>query len=122
MLERYARPQMLKIWSLENQYQKWLEVEIAVCEAWAELGVIPQEALEAIKSRARFDPEEIAKIEARTQHDMIAFLENVASYVGEEARFLHYGLTSSDVKDSAPPDERSHGFNFDRCGRSHLRA
>ncbi len=101
MLERYARPQMLKIWSLENQYQKWLEVEIAVCEAWAELGVITQEALEAIKSRARFDPEEIAKIEARTQHDMIAFLENVASYVGEEARFLHYGLTSSDVKDSA---------------------
>ncbi len=101
MLERYARPQMLKIWSLENQYQKWLEVEIAVCEAWAELGVIPQEALKAIKIRARFNPEEIAKIEARTQHDMIAFLENVASYVGEEARFLHYGLTSSDVKDSA---------------------
>ena len=101
MLERYARPQMLKIWSLENQYQKWLEVEIAVCEAWAELGIVPKEALEAIKSRARFDPEEIAKIEVRTQHDMVAFLENVASYVGEEARFLHYGLTSSDVKDSA---------------------
>lgn len=101
MLERYARPQMLKIWSLENQYRKWLEVEIAVCEAWAELGVIPSEAVEAIKSRARFDPEEIAKIETRTHHDMMAFLENVSSYVGEEARFLHYGLTSSDVKDSA---------------------
>ncbi len=101
MLERYARPQMLKIWSLENQYRKWLEVETAVCEAWAELGVIPSEAVEAIKSRARFDPKEIAKIEAQVHHDMIAFLENVSSYIGEEARFLHYGLTSSDVKDTA---------------------
>lgn len=101
MLERYARPQMLRIWSLESQYRRWLEVEIAVCEAWAELGVIPAEAVEAIKSRARFDPEEIARIEARTHHDMVAFLENVSSYVGEEARFLHYGLTSSDVKDTA---------------------
>ncbi|MDW8102311.1 MAG: adenylosuccinate lyase [Anaerolineae bacterium] len=101
MLERYARPQMLKIWSLENQYRKWLEVEIAVCEAWAELGIIPFEAVEKIRSRAHFDPEEIARIEARTHHDMLAFLENVSSYVGDEARFLHYGLTSSDVKDSA---------------------
>lgn len=101
MLERYARPQMLKIWSLENQYRKWLEVEIAVCEAWAELGIIPSEAVEKIKSRARFDPEEITRIEAQTHHDMLAFLENVSSYIGDEARFLHYGLTSSDVKDSA---------------------
>ena len=101
MLERYARPQMLRIWSLENQYRKWLEVEIAVCEAWAELGAIPPEAAEAIKGRARFDPEEIARIESRTHHDMIAFLENVSGYIGEGARYLHYGLTSSDVKDTA---------------------
>ncbi|RLC82370.1 MAG: adenylosuccinate lyase [Chloroflexi bacterium] len=101
MLERYARPEMLSIWSKENQYRKWLEVEIAVCEAWAELGAIPQEAVEAIKRKASFDVDKIAEIEAQVRHDLIAFLENVAEHIGEEARYLHYGLTSSDVKDTA---------------------
>jgi len=101
MLTRYARPQMRAIWSIENQYRKWLEVEIAVCEAWAELGAIPVEVVEAIKRKAAFDAERIAQIEARTRHDLVAFLENVAEHVGEEARYIHYGLTSSDVKDTA---------------------
>ena len=101
MLERYARPRMLAIWSLENQYRKWLEVELAVCEAWAELGRIPPDALEAIKARAAFDVENIARIESRTRHDLVAFLEDLARHVGEPARYIHYGLTSSDVKDTA---------------------
>ncbi len=101
MLERYSRPQMRQIWTEENKYKTWLEVEILAAEAWAELGVIPKEAAEEIRQKADFDPERIAEIEEETRHDVIAFLTNVAEYVGPSARYLHWGLTSSDMLDTA---------------------
>ncbi len=101
MIRRYSREIMQHIWSDENRYQKWLDVEIAVCEAWASLGRIPQMSLENIKSKARFTVERIEEIEAVTRHDVIAFVSCVAEYVGEDARFIHMGMTSSDVLDTA---------------------
>lgn len=101
MIERYTRPEMGRIWTLENKYRKWLEVELAVCEALAEQGHIPPEALEEIKTRAGFDVERISEIEKEVQHDVIAFLSSVAEHVGPASRFIHEGLTSSDVLDTA---------------------
>jgi adenylosuccinate lyase len=92
---------MGRIWELENKYSKWLQVEIAVCEAWAELGEIPRQALQKIKKKAAFDVKRIDEIEATVKHDVIAFLTSVAEHVGEEARFIHKGLTSSDILDTA---------------------
>ena len=92
---------MGKIWSDAHRYKTWLDVEIAVCEAQAELGYIPQEAVEVIRSKARFDPDRIAEIEAEVRHDVIAFLTNVNEYVGDAGRYIHLGLTSSDVLDTA---------------------
>jgi adenylosuccinate lyase len=89
------------LWSEESKFQKWLEVEIAVCEVHAEMGTIPREALEQIKSRAEFSVERINEIEKITNHDVIAFTTNLAENIGEAARFVHYGLTSSDVVDTA---------------------
>ncbi len=100
MIERYSRPQMKRVWSDENKFDKWLEVEIAVCEAWAELGVIPREAIAKIKL-ARVDLERMAEILRETHHDMTAFLGSVSESLGEESRFIHLGLTSSDVIDTA---------------------
>src|SRR3989304_692221 len=100
MIERYSRPQMKKVWSEENKFARWLEVEIAVCEAWAELGVIPGEAIPKIK-RAKVNLKRMAEILKATHHDMTAFLDSVAESLGEEARFIHFGLTSSDVMDTA---------------------
>lgn len=92
---------MGRLWTEQFKYQTWLDVEIAVCEAQAELGYIPQAAVEQIKSKASFTPERIAQIEAEVRHDMIAFLTNVNEYVGEAGRHIHLGLTSSDVLDTA---------------------
>lgn len=100
MIERYSRPQMKKVWSEENKFGKWLQVEVAVCEAWAELEVIPREALPEIK-KARFDLKRIEEILKVTHHDMTAFLGSVSESIGEESRFIHLGLTSSDVMDTA---------------------
>lgn len=100
MIEKYTRPQMGRIWSNENKYQCWLRVEIAVAEAWAAEGRIPAEALPAIRE-ATFDLQRIEQIEEETQHDVIAFLRNLAETVGEEARWIHLGLTSSDIIDTA---------------------
>ncbi|MBI2304490.1 MAG: adenylosuccinate lyase [Chloroflexi bacterium] len=100
MIERYSRPQMKHIWSDENKFQQWLQVEIAACEAWAELGAIPQEALPPIRA-ASFDMERMKEILKETHHDMTAFLRAVAEKVGPQARFIHLGLTSSDVMDTA---------------------
>jgi adenylosuccinate lyase len=100
MIARYTRPEMGKIWAEENKYQTWLTVEILACEAQAELGVIPKEAVGVIRARAKFDVARIAQIEAEVQHDVIAFLTNVGEYVGPESRFIHYGMTSSDVLDT----------------------
>src|SRR3972149_5901230 len=100
MIERYTRPQMARIWSEESKADKWLQVEIAVCEAWAARGVIPQEAMEKIR-RARYDPDRWAQYEREMHHDFNAFLRSVADSLGEESRFIHLGLTSYDVEDTA---------------------
>ncbi len=101
MIERYTLPEMGAIWSLHNKFQKWLDVEIAVCEVHAEDGIIPNDALEQIKSKAAFTVERINEIEKTTDHDVIAFTTNLAENIGDAARFVHYGLTSSDVVDTA---------------------
>ncbi|HMO79640.1 MAG TPA: adenylosuccinate lyase [Pyrinomonadaceae bacterium] len=101
MIERYTTPEMGAVWSLENKFQRWLDVEIAVCEVHAEDGTIPAEALEDIKSKAAFTVERINEIERTTDHDVIAFTTNLAENIGPASRFVHYGLTSSDVVDTA---------------------
>lgn len=101
MIERYTLPEMKKLWSLETKFRKWMDVEIAVCEVHAEDGIIPSDALEEIKSNAAFTVERINEIEKTTDHDVIAFTTNLAENIGEAARFVHYGLTSSDVVDTA---------------------
>jgi len=100
MIERYSRPQMKRIWSDENKFDKWLKVEIAVCEAWTELGVIPREALSRIKL-ARVNLKRMEEILKETHHDMTAFLGSVSESLRDESRFIHLGLTSSDVIDTA---------------------
>jgi adenylosuccinate lyase len=101
VIERYTRAPLAEIWSDEGKYRRWLEVELAVCEVHAENGTIPREALETIRSRAGFDVKRIDEIEAEVRHDVIAFLTNVAEHVGPDSRWVHYGMTSSDVLDTA---------------------
>ena len=100
MIERYSRPQMKKVWSDESKFSKWLEVEIAACEAWAELGVIPREAIPKIKL-ARVNLKRMGEILKETHHDVTAFLSSVSESLGDESRFIHLGLTSSDIIDTA---------------------
>ncbi len=101
MIERYTLPEMANLWSEAYKLKTWLQVEIAVCEAQAELGYIPSQAVEEIKAKADFDPKRVLEIEAVVRHDVIAFLTNVNEYVGEAGRYIHLGLTSSDVLDTA---------------------
>jgi adenylosuccinate lyase len=101
VIERYTLPEMGKFWTEEYKYQTWLDVEIAVCQAQGDLGYIPRSAVEDIKNKAKFDPKRILEIEEVVRHDMIAFLTNVNEYVGENGRYIHLGLTSSDVLDTA---------------------
>jgi adenylosuccinate lyase len=101
MIPRYSRPEMARIWSDESRLRRWLDVELAVCETWAEAGKIPKDALATIRKKAAFDVARIAEIEATVQHDVIAFLTSVAEKVGPESRFIHLGLTSNDVVDTA---------------------
>src|SRR4028118_2155786 len=101
MIQRYTLPEMGALWSEQNKFQKWLDVEIAVCEVHAEMGTISADALEEIKARAAFTPERISEIEKTTDHDVIAFTTNLAENIGAASRFVHYGLTSSDVVDTA---------------------
>jgi len=101
MISRYTRTEMGALWEPQNRFRKWLDVEIAVCEAWAELGEIPQDSLAVIKEKAHFDIERIDEIEKTIKHDVISFLTSVAEFVGPESRFIHKGLTSSDVVDTA---------------------
>lgn len=101
MIDRYTRPAMGKVWSLENQYQAWLEVEIAADEAWAELGKIPASDVAKIRENAKFDVDRIAEIEAVTHHDVVAFTRDVSESLGAERKWVHYGLTSTDVVDTA---------------------
>ena len=101
MIARYTRPEMAQLWSEEAQYQSWLEVELAAGEAWAEIGVIPKEDAEKLRRNARFDIRRIHELEKITRHDVVAFTRAVSESLGEERRWIHYGLTSSDVVDTA---------------------
>src|SRR5437867_1756322 len=101
MIPRYTRPRMGKIWEDQNKYQRWLDVELAVVETLAEEGIIPKHDAAEIKARASFSVDRINQIEAEIKHDMIAFTTSVAEYVGPASRFFHFGLTSSDVLDTA---------------------
>ena len=100
MIPRYTRPHMGNIWTEENKLRTWLEIEILACEAQAELGTIPREAAALIRQKAKFDARRVEQIEAEVKHDVIAFLTNVGEYVGPESRFIHLGMTSSDVLDT----------------------
>ena len=101
MISRYTLPEMGKLWSIENEWQTILDVELAACDAMAELGEIPAEAAQNIRAKANFNLERIHEIESVTHHDIIAFLTCVGEYVGEDSKYIHKGLTSSDVKDTA---------------------
>ncbi|MEL0018609.1 MAG: adenylosuccinate lyase [Rickettsiales bacterium] len=100
MIPRYSRPEMTQIWEPENKFRIWFEIEAHACDALAELGAIPKEAAKTIWEKGKFEVERIDEIERETKHDVIAFLTNVAEHVGPEARFLHQGMTSSDVLDT----------------------
>ncbi|MEL7834936.1 adenylosuccinate lyase [Fodinibius sp. Rm-B-1B1-1] len=101
MIERYSRKEMADIWSLENQFQAWLEVELAACNAWSKLGKIPKEDVEKLYEKASFDVDRIKEIEKQTRHDVVAFTRSVSESLGEEKKWVHYGLTSTDVVDTA---------------------
>ena len=101
MIPRYSLPEMSKIWTEENRFQKWLDVEVAVCEVHAEMGVIPTEAVQEIREKARFSVSRIHEIEQVTRHDVIAFTTALAENIGPASRYVHFGLTSSDVVDTS---------------------
>ena len=101
MIDRYSRPEMARIWSQEAKYANWLRVELAVCEVYARRGLIPGDALNRIKAKARVDPYRIDEIEQTTRHDVIAFLTNLEESIGTDSRYVHIGMTSSDVLDTA---------------------
>jgi adenylosuccinate lyase len=100
MIPRYSRPEMARIWEPENKFRIWFEIEAHACDAQAELGVIPRSAAEAVWQKGKFDIDRIDEIERETKHDVIAFLTNLAEYIGPDARFVHQGMTSSDVLDT----------------------
>lgn len=101
MIERYSRPEMAAIWSEENKYNAWLEVEILATEAWSSLGVVPEAEAKALRASAKFDIPRILEIEKETRHDVVAFTRTVSESLGEEKKWVHYGLTSTDVVDTA---------------------
>ncbi|MDQ0230211.1 adenylosuccinate lyase [Metabacillus malikii] len=101
MIERYSRPEMANIWTEENKFKAWLEVEILACEAWSELGIIPKEDVALLRKNASFDIDRINEIELETRHDVVAFTRAVSETLGEERKWVHYGLTSTDVVDTA---------------------
>src|SRR5436305_4532820 len=100
MIPRYSRPEMTRIWSSENRYRIWFEIEAHACDAQAALGITPESAARAVRERGKFEVDRIDEIERETRHDVIAFLTNLAEHVGPEARFVHQGMTSSDVLDT----------------------
>ncbi len=101
MIERYTTPKMKSLWSDQNRFQKWLDVELLACEAQADLGIIPKSALPKIKKNAKFDVARIAQIEEKTKHDVVAFLDNLGENIGKEAKYVHHGMTSSDILDTS---------------------
>ncbi len=115
MIERYTRPEMGKLWTLENRFRVWLEVEVAICEAWHKLGRIPTQDMEIIREKADFELDRILEIEEKTKHDVIAFLTAVEEKVGPSSRFIHLGCTSSDIVDTA------NGVLLSRAGKMILK-
>ncbi|MEX2403256.1 MAG: adenylosuccinate lyase [Balneolales bacterium] len=101
MISRYARNEMLEIWSEQNQFQSWLDVELAACRAWSRLGDIPAEDVDLLYQKSQFNVDKIKELEAETRHDVVAFTRNVSEYLGPEKKWIHYGLTSTDVVDTA---------------------
>lgn len=101
MISRYSRPEMTEIWTEQNQFQSWLDVELAVCRAWSEIGHIPEEDVNVLYEKASFDIDRIKEIEESTRHDVVAFTRAVSETLGEEKKWIHYGLTSTDVVDTA---------------------
>jgi adenylosuccinate lyase len=101
MIARYTLPEMGRVWSEQNKLAIWLQVEILACEAQAKLGIVPKTALDVIKKKAGFDTQRVLEIEEKVKHEVIAFLTNVAEHVGEESRYLHLGMTSSDLLDTS---------------------
>jgi len=101
MIPRYTRPEMSAIWSEENKFRKWLDIEIAALEGWSKIGGVPSEAVEKIRRKAKIDVAKIQEIEKVTNHDVIAFVEQVSGTAGESGRYIHYGLTSSDILDTS---------------------
>ncbi len=101
MIKRYTRPEMAKIWTDENKFQKMLDVEIAACKAFAKQGIVPEKAVKVIARKAKFSVARINEIEKITNHDVVAFIKNVSEHVGKDAKYFHFGLTSSDVLDTA---------------------
>jgi len=99
--QRYSYPEMRNLWSLESKFGAWMEVELAICEAWAELGVIPKDAAQKIRERASFTVERVLELEREYEHDLIAFVRAMTEKMGEEARYVHMGVTSYDVEDTA---------------------
>ena len=101
MIPRYNRPKIESIWSDENKYLIWTEIECLIAEQLASLGKIPKEAAKEIRKKAKFNVEEINEIEKETKHDVIAYINNISSYIGKSAKYFHYGVTSSDIIDTA---------------------
>ncbi|HSK46687.1 MAG TPA: lyase family protein, partial [Coriobacteriia bacterium] len=101
MIPRYSRAEMSRIWELENKFEIWKEIEVLACEAQADLGVVPRADAGLIRERARFEVDRIDEIERETNHDVIAFLTNMAEHIGEPSKWVHYGMTSSDLGDTA---------------------
>ena len=100
MIPRYNRPKIEKIWSLENKFKIWTEIECLIAEKLADLKIIPKKSSIDIRKKAKFDVKQINKIEKKTKHDVIAYIENVSSYIGESSKYFHYGVTSSDIIDT----------------------
>ena len=101
MIERYTLKRMSRIWEENNKFQKWLDIEVAICEAYAELSLIPKEDLRVIQEKANFDTDRINEIEKRTRHDVVAFIESVSEFVGPSSKYIHMGITSSDILDTS---------------------
>jgi len=120
MIERYSLPKMAKVWSEESKFQKMLEVELCVCEAWQKLGKIPKKSLLVIKQKAKIDIEKIKELEAKTRHDVVAFVNNLSDSVGKEAKYIHVGLTSNDVLDTAQGLQLAEAFDILLAGVNKL--
>ena len=112
MIERYSLPKMLKVWSEQSKFEKMLKIELLVCEAWNKLGQLPKKSLMAIRSKATIDIEKIKEIEEKTKHDVVAFVNNLSESVGQEAKYIHMGLTSNDVLDTTLALQMAQAFDI----------